>query len=351
MSSKSSDVGDGAADDVNESAASPDVQEGDASRPQAIMVEAIVVDDSVTASSLAEEEAAAQESGLPAAVRNPVLGAATAEGLSTMTPVTRVTEAPDRELGDTVLSVTGLTKRFGADVAVNDVTFEVRRGSFTGIVGPNGAGKTTTLSMATGLLKPTSGTVEVLGLDVWKNPKAAHPHIGILPDRLRLFDQLTGGQLLYYSGLLRGLSPADSRSRTESLVHAFELESAANRLVVDYSAGMTKKISLAAALIHSPELLVLDEPFDTIDPVSAGQLIDILLEYVQRGGTVLLSSHSMDLVQRVCDHVAVIVRGELLASGTVSEVRGSITLEERFRDLVRGTPQMEGLDWLDISFN
>ena len=96
---------------------------------------------------------------------------------------------------------------------------------------------------------------------------------------------------------------------------------------------------------------MLDEPFDTIDPVSAGQLIDILLEYVQRGGTVLLSSHSMDLVQRVCDHVAVIVRGELLASGTVSDVRGNITLEERFRDLVRGTPQMEGLDWLDISFN
>jgi len=185
MSSKSSDVGDGTADDVNESAASPDVPEGDASRPQPIMVEAIVVDDTVTVSSLAEEATAEQETGLPAAVRNPVLGAATAEGLSTMTPVTRVTEAPDRELGDTVLSVNGLTKRFGSDVAVNDVTFEVRRGSFTGIVGPNGAGKTTTLSMATGLLKPTSGNVEVLGLDVWKNPKAAHPHIGILPDRLR----------------------------------------------------------------------------------------------------------------------------------------------------------------------
>ena len=283
--------------------------------------------------------------------RDLALGAATAEGLATMTPVTRVTEAPHRELGDAVLTLSDLTKRFGDVTAVDGISFTVRQGSFTGIVGPNGAGKTTTLSMATGLLKPSSGTVDVAGVDVWANPREAHRHIGVLPDRLRLFDQLTGAQLLYYTGMLRGLSSTEARERTQSLLEAFELDAASNRLVVDYSAGMAKKIALASALIHSPRLLVLDEPFDTIDPVSAGQLSDILLDYVDRGGTVLLSSHSMDLVQRVCDHVAVIVRGEILAEGTVAEVRGDITLEERFRTLVHGTPKTEGLDWLDLSFN
>lgn len=283
--------------------------------------------------------------------RDAALGAATAEGLSTMTPVTRVREAPQRVLGEAVLSITGLSKQFGTELAVNEIDLQVRRGSFTGIVGPNGAGKTTTISMATGLLRPTSGTVEVLGIDVWQDATAARRHIGILPDRLRLFDQLTGAQLLYYTGVLRGLTAEEARSRTESLLHAFGLEADANRLVVDYSAGMTKKAALASALIHSPELLVLDEPFESIDPVSASQLTDILFEYVQRGGSVLLSSHSMDLVQRVCDHVAVIVRGEIVASGTVDEVRGDVTLEERFRDIVRGPDRTEGLDWLGISFS
>ncbi|KAB1655129.1 ABC transporter ATP-binding protein [Pseudoclavibacter chungangensis] len=268
-----------------------------------------------------------------------------------MTPVARVTSAPHRELGGTVLRLHDLTKRYGSEVAVQSVSLDVRRGSFYGIVGPNGAGKTTTLSMATGLLKPTSGTVEVLGIDVWENAAEARSRIGILPDRLRLFDQLTGGQLLYYTGVLRGLDDETARARTASLIQAFEFGAAANRLVVDYSAGMTKKIALASALIHSPELLVLDEPFESIDPVSAVQLTDILFDYVSRGGTVILSSHSMDLVQRVCDHVAVIVDGEILADGTVDAVRGDITLEERFRDIVRGPQRTEGLDWLGISFN
>lgn len=283
--------------------------------------------------------------------RDIAFGAATAAGLSTMTPVARTTEAPHRELGDAVLRVESLSKRFGAEFAVDDVSFEVRRGSFFGIVGPNGAGKTTTLSMVTGLLRPTSGRATVLGIDVWRDAAKARARIGILPDRLRLFDQLTGAQLLYYTGVLRGLAAAEARDRAASLLDAFEIGASAQRLVVDYSAGMTKKIALASALIHSPELLVLDEPFESIDPVSAGQLTDILFDYVGRGGTVILSSHSMDLVQRVCDHVGVIVRGELLAEGTVAEVRGDLTLEERFRDIVRGPRQAEGLDWLGISFS
>lgn len=283
--------------------------------------------------------------------RNTALGAATAEGLSTMTPVTTMTGASDREVGEVVLSIRDLTMRFGAVEAVKEVSLDVRAGSITGIVGPNGAGKTTTLSMATGLLRPTSGHVEVLGVDVWEQPKEAHRSIGVLPDRLRTFEQLTGSQLLYYTGMLRGLTRDEATEHAAALIRVFRLEASADRLVADYSAGMSKKIALASALIHSPRVLVLDEPFETIDPVSATELSRILLDFVGRGGTVILSSHSMDLVQRICDHVAVIVAGEILAQGTVDEVRGDVTLEERFRDLAQGPRQEEGLDWLDISFS
>lgn len=297
-----------------------------------------------------EADAAA---GQPArkAPRNTALGAAAAEGLSTMTPVTELTGASDREVGDVVLRISELTMRFGSVEAVRELSLDVRAGSVTGIVGPNGAGKTTTLSMATGLLRPTSGTVEVLGVDVWANPKEAHRSIGVLPDRLRTFEQLTGAQLLYYTGMLRGLDRGEAQERAAALIRAFRLEASADRLVADCSAGVAKKIALASALIHSPKVLVLDEPFESIDPVSAAELARILLDYVARGGTVVLSSHSMDLVQRICDRVAVIVAGEILAQGTVDEVRGDVTLEERFRALAQGTRQEDGLDWLDISFS
>lgn len=346
--------------DGDRTAGAPPLEADDASteaeeptaRPGPWIVDPITVDEPADEPSASAEPTPDDEA--PATAhheRDLRFGAATAAGLSTMTPVARVTEAPHRDLGDAVLEVRELTKQFGATVAVRDVSFDVRRGSFFGIVGPNGAGKTTTLSMVTGLLRPTTGSASVLGIDVWREAAQARAHVGILPDRLRVFDQLTGAQLLYYTGVLRGLEADEARSRAASLLAAFEIGAAADRLVVDYSAGMTKKIALASALIHSPELLVLDEPFESIDPVSAGQLTDILFDYVARGGTVMLSSHSMDLVQRVCDHVAVIVRGELLAQGTVAEVRGDVTLEERFRDIVRGPRQTEGLDWLGISFS
>ena len=282
--------------------------------------------------------------------RNLELGQRTAEGLATMTPVARQTEAGHRFLGDVALRLDHLTKRYGSVRAVNDVSYEIRQGSFSGIVGPNGAGKTTTLMMMAGLLKPTSGTVHVGDTDVWKQSRVAYRKIGTLPDRLRMFDQLTGAQYLDYVGTLRGLKRNAVAERTESLLDAFELRNSANRLVVDYSAGLRKKLALAATLIHSPEVLILDEPFETIDPVSAGVLIDVLIDYADRGGTVVLSSHSMDLVQRVCDHVAVIAKGEVIAEGTVDEVRGGITLEERFRNIVRGPVERPGLDWLEISF-
>ncbi|QYF75291.1 ABC transporter ATP-binding protein [Cryobacterium sp. PAMC25264] len=244
------------------------------------------------------------------------------------------------------IAVNGLNKRFGQNVAVAGVDLEVRSGSFYGIVGPNGAGKTTTLSMITGLLRPDSGSIHVHGIDVWADPVAAKRAIGVLPDRLRLFDRLTGAQLLYYAGVLRGLESETVRTRSADLAAAFGLEGALNRLVADYSAGMTKKIALACAMIHSPRVLVLDEPFESVDPVSAVNVTEILQRYVAAGGTVILSSHGMDLIQRVCDHVAIIVQGSVLASGTIDEVRGNVSLEERFVDLAGGRKVAEGLEWL-----
>lgn len=265
------------------------------------------------------------------------------------TPVAATTQRSEPTADDAhpvVLSISGLVKQFGDTVAVDGVDLEVRRGSFYGIVGPNGAGKTTTLSMVTGLLRPDAGSITVQGVDVWQDPAEAKRAIGVLPDRLRLFDRLTGSQLLYYSGVLRGLDPATVKSRTGDLARAFGLDDALGRLVSDYSAGMTKKIALAAALIHSPRLLILDEPFESVDPVSAANVIEILQRYVANGGTVVLSSHGMDFIQRVCDHVAIIVQGKVLAAGSVDEVRGTGTLEERFVELAGGRKSAEGMEWL-----
>ncbi|TFV95194.1 ABC transporter ATP-binding protein [Leifsonia flava] len=245
-----------------------------------------------------------------------------------------------------VLTISGLAKSYGATQAVAGIDLEVRTGSFYGIVGPNGAGKTTTLSMVTGLLRPDAGTVVVHDVDVWKEPAKAKRMTGVLPDRLRLFDRLTGAQLLYYSGVLRGLDAQTVRTRSADLVSAFGLEEAINRLVADYSAGMTKKIALACAMIHSPRLLVLDEPFEAVDPVSAANLIEILQRYVAAGGTVVLSSHGMDLIERVCDSVAIIVQGRVLAAGTLDEVRDGERLEDRFVELAGGRKVAEGMEWL-----
>src|SRR5690606_6658688 len=244
------------------------------------------------------------------------------------------------------LSIAGLTKSFGDNLAVAGIDLDVRAGQIFGIVGPNGAGKTTTLSMVTGMLRPDEGTVAVAGGDVWSDPIAAKRAMGILPDRLMLFDRLTGRQLLYYSGVLRGLDRETAVSRTEQLVERFGLVDAQDRLVTDYSAGMTRKVALAAAMIHSPRILVLDEPFESVDAVSVDMVLAILRAYADAGGTVLLSSHSMDLVERACDSVAVIAEGRILTSGTTEEVTGDTTLEERFIDLIGGVRPGEDMEWL-----
>jgi ABC-2 type transport system ATP-binding protein len=247
------------------------------------------------------------------------------------------------------LAVRGLAKRFGEKIAVNGVNLDVPAGSFYGLVGPNGAGKTTSLSMATGLLRPDYGQVWVHGVDVWARPLEAKRLMGVLPDGVRLFDRLTGEQLVTYAGLLRGMDRGTVASRVADLLRAMDLANDAGTLVVDYSAGMTKKIALASALIHAPKLLVLDEPFEAVDPVSAANIRDILHDYVDSGGTVIVSSHVMDLVQRMCDHVAVIANGNVLAAGTVDEVRAGASLEDRFVQLVGGRNQAEGLEWLRTS--
>ncbi|MFL4475291.1 ABC transporter ATP-binding protein [Paeniglutamicibacter sp. MACA_103] len=253
------------------------------------------------------------------------------------------------EPGTPALSIRSLGKRFGEKVAVNGISLDVPAGSFFGLVGPNGAGKTTTLSMATGLLRPDAGQVRLNGIDVWAEPLKAKAAMGVLADGVRLFDRLSGRQLVTYSGLLRGMDRATVQERTEDLLRVLDLQDAGAKLVVDYSAGMTKKIALATALIHSPRVLVLDEPFEAVDPVSAANIREILADYVAHGGTVIVSSHVMDLVQRMCSHVAVIANGNLLAAGTVDQVRGGSSLEERFVELVGGRGTNEGLSWLHTS--
>jgi ABC-2 type transport system ATP-binding protein len=250
------------------------------------------------------------------------------------------------QLREKVLVIEQLRKSFGSVTAVAGIDLTVQAGSIFGIVGPNGAGKTTTLSMVTGLLRPDAGRVLVHGADVWSDPVVAKRNMGVLPDRLRLFDRLTGAQLLHYSGVLRRLDRATVRSRSADLAVAFGLEDALDRLVTDYSAGMMKKIALAAAMIHSPRVLILDEPFEAVDPVSAANVIEILQKYAAAGGTVVMSSHSMDLIQRICDSVSIIVRGEVLASGTMDEVRAGATLEDRFVELAGGRKAAEGMEWL-----
>lgn len=244
------------------------------------------------------------------------------------------------------LALRGLVKRFGRTLAVDWLDLDIPAGSFYGVVGPNGAGKTTTLSMATGLLVPDHGEVRVHGVDVWHAPAEAAPLLGILPDGLRLFDRLTGPELISYAGLLRGMAPDVVAQRRDDLLAALDLVSAGTTLVADYSAGMTKKVALACALVHAPRVLVLDEPFEAVDPVSATGIRAILERFVAAGGTVVMSSHVMALVERMCTHVAVVGGGRVLAAGPLDEVRGGQDLEARFVGLLGGLGETPELSWL-----
>lgn len=282
-----------------------------------------------TPESEAEKEAATQQQHLPASVKESV--------------------QENRPQQHNAIEVSGLTKAFGQTVAVNRIDLGIPTGSFYGLVGRNGAGKTTTISMVSGMLQPTEGAALIKGINMWQHPLEAKRHLGVLPDGVHLFDKLTGEQLITYSGYLHGIDKNTVAERTADLLRTMDLTEAAGRAVTDYSAGMTKKVALAAALIHAPSVLILDEPFEAVDPVSAANIQDILRGFVHSGGTVVLSSHVMDLVQRLCDHVAIMDSGRILAAGTVDEVRGETSLEERFVQLVGGRTSSEGLSWLGTS--
>ncbi|TWT21562.1 ABC transporter ATP-binding protein [Corynebacterium canis] len=243
--------------------------------------------------------------------------------------------------------VRNLTKRFGSNTVVDDLSLGVPRGSIYGIVGPNGAGKTTMLGMATGLIRPTAGEAYICGRNTWTDPLEAKRRMGLVVDGLPVFDRLTGGELLEYVGALRGLRRADIATRSTELLDALGLTEARNKQVVDYSAGMTKKILLATALIHNPELLVLDEPLEAVDPVSGEIIQKILRAFAAAGGTVVLSSHVMSLVEGLCDHVAIIDHGKVLLAGHVDDIRDGKTFTEVFVECVGGGDFNEdSLRWL-----
>jgi ABC-2 type transport system ATP-binding protein len=253
-------------------------------------------------------------------------------------------------MSEPAIVVTELHKSFGPKEAVAGINLEIASGSLAGLVGPNGAGKTTSLSMMTGLLRPDGGRVLLNGTDLWADPPAGKAIIGVVPAEARLFERLSGEELLEYAGRLRGLPAGEVRSRAAQLLDVLDLTQDAKRLVADYSSGMRKKAMLGCALIHNPAMLFLDEPLEGVDPVSADTIRRLLTRFVASGSTVLFSSHVMELVEQVCDHVTIIDKGRIVVTGTTEQVRNGKTLQQAFIDLVgsRGTDQ-EVLSWLGSS--
>ena len=336
-------------------AAEPDVVEPEAVEPEVVEPEVVgleVVEPAIVEPAIVEPVIVEPEAGEPVTTADAVIPSETPDDADAQMDPDSSAPAPtvlSEVAADTdvpAVRLRGVAKSFGETRAVDAIDLSIPAGTFYGVVGPNGAGKTTTLSMIAGLLRPDRGTIEIAGIDLAAEPARAKRMMGILPDRLRTFDRLTGRQLLHYYGVLRGLAPAVVESRAADLARAFDLAGDLGRTVADYSAGMTKKVMLAGAMIHSPRVLVLDEPFEAVDPVSSAIILDILKAYVAHGGTVILSSHGMELVERVCSGVAVVVAGQVLAEGTVDEVRGELTLEQRFIELAGGLSDVEGLEWL-----
>jgi ABC-2 type transport system ATP-binding protein len=245
------------------------------------------------------------------------------------------------------ISVRNLRKLYGEKAAVDGLDLDVPRGSFFGFLGPNGAGKTTTIRMLMGLAPPTSGTIELLGLPMPGHALEVKAKIGLVPDESLLFDHLTGLEFTEFVGRMYGLTRPVARERAEELLSLFELSAAPRKLISDYSKGMRKRVAMAAALIHRPELFLLDEPFEGVDAVGARMMKEILLEQVRHGATVFLTSHVLEVVERLCDRVSIIHEGKLVLSGTMAELRtGSETLEDIFVRVVGAQHPSESLDWL-----
>jgi ABC-2 type transport system ATP-binding protein len=240
------------------------------------------------------------------------------------------------------LLLEGVRKTYRGRLVLDDVNLRAPAGAFTGIIGANGAGKTTALMISVGLLRPDSGRIEVFGHDLRSDSQAAKALIGVMPDGLALPERLSGEEALTYLGLLRGLDAAQVRRRSAQLLRLLELDKVAETAILNYSTGMRKKISLAIAMLHRPRLLVLDEPFEAVDPISVTVITDLLDGFVKEGGSVVLSSHSMALVEQVCEHVAVIVDGRTAAIGTLDEVQDGRSLEEALRILATRSQESSG---------
>jgi ABC-2 type transport system ATP-binding protein len=263
-----------------------------------------------------------------------------------------------------------LTRIFDELLAVQDVNLQVASGQFFGFLGPNGAGKSTTIKMLTGLLAPTAGRVEILGLDLQKNPVEVKRHIGVVPEGMALFGRLTGAEYLNFVGRMYGLDRETSAKRTAELLEFMQLAGQPKTLVTDYSHGMQKKLALAAAVIHAPKILFLDEPFEGVDAIISGTLKAMLQRMISRGATIFLTSHVLEIIERLCSHVAIIHHGRLVAQGSIEELRAGVeaqaapaasagdsgvavppgeklTLEEIFLHIVGGTRLADQeLSWL-----
>ncbi len=243
--------------------------------------------------------------------------------------------------------VRNLKKVYGAKAAVDGLDLEVPRGSFFGFLGPNGAGKTTTIRMLMGLAPPTSGSIELLGLPMPEHAIEVKRRIGLVPDESLLFDHLTGLEFTEFVGRMYGLARPVARERARELLALFELDGEPRKLIGDYSKGMRKRVAMAAALIHRPELFLLDEPFEGVDAVGARLMKEILLEQVRHGATMFLTSHVLEVVERLCDRVAIIHDGKMVVCGTMAELRtGSETLEDVFVRVVGAERPAESLGWL-----
>lgn len=252
---------------------------------------------------------------------------------------------------DAAVETKGLTKDFGSFRAVDGIDLAVPAGSFYGFLGPNGAGKSTTIKCLTGLLAPSYGSMKILGIDPLVDPVAIKRRIGVVPEDLALFDRLTGEETLHFIAQVHDIDEDTARARANDLLTLMDLKGASGTLVTDYSHGMRKKLSLAAALLPAPKLLFLDEPFEGIDAVASRQIKDLLHSFVQRGGTIFLTSHILEIVERLSTHIGIIAKGKLVAQGPIEELRegarGAKSLEELFITLVGGdAAQQTALDWI-----
>jgi ABC-2 type transport system ATP-binding protein len=245
------------------------------------------------------------------------------------------------------IEVENLRKIYGSKAAVDGLSLTVPCGSFFGFLGPNGAGKSTTIRMLTGLIPPSSGSIRLLGMPLPDQELEIKRRIGLVPDESLLFDRLTGAEFLEFVGRMYGLSRPVARERSGELLELFELAGQRRKLIAEYSKGMRKRIAMAASLIHRPQLFLMDEPFEGVDAVGARLMKDLLLDQVRHGATIFLTSHVLEVVERLCDRVAIIHEGRIVREGTMQELRaGSETLEDVFVRVVGAEREFQRLEWL-----